>query len=176
MDWKSTLVSLAVSAVCAVGAWVGVHISTWLKSKATNELTKGAVLAAQEVVGSLVAHAETTLRPAIVAAASNALANGKLSPTDGANLKQAVMTMLKASYPDVIADLEKALGLTSGSSLEVYLSGLIERSLGAQRAAGTLPVPAPAADPIATKIGQAAAALTASTLKVTPAATLPASP
>lgn len=163
MDWKTTLLTVAATSLAGAGTWVMTKLWAYLGARASNEFTKGAVLAAQEVVASVVAHAEVTMKPAILAAAGDML-NGKLSAADGANLKTSVMTTLKVTYPDIVADLEKHLGLDSGSATDVYLSGLVERVLGAQQVAGTLPsanAAKPPVDPIAANIGKAAAALTA---------------
>lgn len=160
-DWKTSLLALVGTALASACAWALSKLWAYLQAKATNEVTKGAVQLAQEVVASVVAHS-VALRAAVMTAGSDLL-NGKWTQADVDAIKANALATLKATYPDVLSSLEKILG-NSSSAIETYFSGLVVRYLSQQSQAQAAAAPAAApslVDPIAAKIGQAAAALTA---------------
>lgn len=83
-----------------------------------------------DLAQSVVAHIEAEMRPKLV----TALADGRLTPEERLALKEQAMRLLKdALAAEGLKKLEKVRGL-AGPTLEVYLSGLLERALGSQRA------------------------------------------
>lgn len=124
----------------AIAAAVGA-LTKWLIGRTTSTVAGSAIAAAGELVQSIVAHVEVHIRPEIQAAFSD----GKLTPEEKLRLKSRALELVKQALAENgMERLQKALGLSNVSGVYVYLSGLIERALGVQRAAGTLPPPAPA--------------------------------
>jgi hypothetical protein len=101
------------------------------KSKTT---TMGRIwLGAWETVQSIVAHIEVTLRPTL----QGVLADGKVTAVEASHLKAEALRIAKEAFGDKgLAQIGRYFG-----PAEVFLSGLIERALGLQRKAGTLPPP-----------------------------------
>jgi hypothetical protein len=143
IDWSPILDAL-VGLVFAAATAAIAALAKWLLNRSTSTLAGSAIAAAAEVAQSVVAHAEVHLRPQVKAA----LADGHLTPQEAAALKAQALQLLKEALAEQgLTRLEKALGLSTDASLSVYLSGLLERALGLQRASGTLPPPAPASVP-----------------------------
>lgn len=90
----------------------------------------------------VVAHAEAELRPAI----QKALADGQLTPEEGAQLKKAAVALLRDGAMAQIGDLEKSFGLTPGG-VDTLLSGMIERAIIVMKPAVPA-TPAPVTPPV----------------------------
>lgn len=132
-----TVLTLAVTIAAGM-------VSKWLNAKA--ETSKLATVGFQvwEGATSIVAHLETTLRARL----GDALKDGKLSAAEKDSIKKEAMRELKAWLgEDGLARLMKVFG-ASEAAMDTYLSGVIERTLGVQRASGTLPVPTAGVLPI----------------------------
>ena len=172
MDWKSWVVTVVVGGLGTVLMAVGAKVYAWLSLKAKSAGAALALNALYAIVEAAVAHAQVELKPELQSIASNAL-NGRLSASDAAQLKAAVMRIVKDMASDLLPKLEKYVGLTSGSQIDTMISGMIERAVSAIGPSWSSPV----TDPVAASIGRAAAALSAapgsSVLKVTPASTMP---
>lgn len=125
--------TLAVGALAALGTAIA-----WLLSKIRGMKLEQAFVVATEVVRSVVAHVEVEIRPLV----AKALEDGKLSAQEGRELKAKALELVKTALgKQALGVLVRALG---EGGVTVYLSGLIERMLGVQRAAGVLPPPPPA--------------------------------
>lgn len=125
-----SLVGVALTALLAAGtAWV------IRRSKGTwQDLVLSRVW---ELVSSTVAHVEVHSRPMV----AKALADGRLTAQEAAELKGKALELVKQGLGEAgLEQLEKIMGT---SAVGTYLSGLIERALGLQRAAKTLPPPQP---------------------------------
>jgi hypothetical protein len=94
------------------------------------------------VVQAAVAHAEAELRPEF----QKALADGTLTPEEGAALKAATMKLVRESAAGALSELEKSFGVTSGSLLDTLVSGLVERAVTLLKVDAT-PTTMPAAPP-----------------------------
>jgi hypothetical protein len=128
--------------VIALATWLASKLTAYLDALSTRNKAATALDTAWHLMSSLVAHAEVALRPTI----KNALSEGKLTPEEGAKLKAAVLQTFKQTVGNEgLAELEAALGVAQGGTVDTFLSGLVERTLGIQRAAGTLPPPVPGA-------------------------------
>lgn len=109
----------------------------WLRQKAKDSKTGQVLVRAWELAQSVVAHVEVHMRPQFRAA----FADGKLTAEERTKLKAEALRLMKEGLGDHgMNALRGALGIF-GPSVEVFLSGLIERALGVQRRAGTLPPP-----------------------------------
>lgn len=89
-----------------------------------------------ELARSVVAELEVTLRPQL----QKALADGRLSPEEGAALKKAALDLLKTKAPASL--LEAAKGIF-GPILDTWLGGLVERA----NAENAVLTPEPIANP-----------------------------
>lgn len=130
LDAPKSLLELALQYVVApaiplIGAGlltVLAKLSAYLgeKGKESRAARAGAVFA--DLVRSTVAHAETELRPKI----QLALADGRLTPEEAAELRTAALEMVKGHAP---ADLKKAAEESFGAlGLDLWLKGLVERA------------------------------------------------
>lgn len=152
MDFKGTLLSIFVEQlipviVTAVGLTLTAafgYLTVLIKKKADAEgqsatASKGlAILArATELMKNVVAHSEAELRPIIQKAA----ADGTLIPSEGAEIKAKALEIFKREMgTEGMAALKEVLG----GSIDIFLSGLLERvlvSLKIQKAAGEASVP-----------------------------------
>lgn len=133
-----TLLNLAYT-LAALGIAAAAALATrWFMARAAESATGRALLTAWELAQSVVAHVEVHLRPTL----QGAMKDGKLSAAEKIAIKTEALKLLKdALGKEGLAAITKALG-SWGPGVEVYLSGLIERALGGQRKAGTLPPPA----------------------------------
>jgi hypothetical protein len=130
-----TLAALGIAAAAALA-------TRWLVAKAAESAAARAMLTAWELAQSVVAHVEVHLRPTL----QGALKDGKLTAAEKITIKAEAVKLLKDALGDKgLAALQKVLG-NWAPGVETYLSGLIERALGVQRAAGTLPPPAAPTD------------------------------
>jgi hypothetical protein len=130
-----TLAALALVAGLAMGV-------KWLNERAQANKTLLFLAKLSEIAQSIVAHVEAEIRPTM----GSVLADGKLSPVERLTVKAEAMRRFRdALADDGLKDLEGLLGLSGDGPVATFLSGLIERALGIQRAAGTLPPPAPVA-------------------------------
>lgn len=117
--------------------------SVWLARKAKESSLARLAAHAFDLAQSVVAHIESEMRPKL----TSALADGRLTPEERLELKEQAMRLLKEALAEKgLAQLEKVRGLT-GSATQVYLSGLVERALGAQKAVGKLAALAESARP-----------------------------
>ncbi|MFZ5440445.1 MAG: hypothetical protein ACOZQL_10575 [Myxococcota bacterium] len=98
------------------------------------------------LVQSAVAHAEAEIRPML----QTALADGKLTPEEGAALKAKVIEVLRTTAADQLGQLVKAFGLPEGA-ISTLLSGLVERAVALLKESPApspaVPAPAPAPAP-----------------------------
>lgn len=91
------------------------------EGKASKAALVGATFA--ELASSAVAHLDAEMRPRLQAA----LADGKITAEEGAELKAEAMRILKEHAP---ADLKKAAeGMFGAAGLDIWLSGLVERAV-----------------------------------------------
>jgi len=112
----------------------------WLNERTASNRALKVLGQVAEVVQSVVAHVEISMRPLV----QKALEDGKLTPEEATELKKHALDLVKDSLgTEGLEALKRALGLTGDGAVATYLSGLVERALGLQRAAGTLPPPAP---------------------------------
>jgi hypothetical protein len=133
-----TVLMAAYTAVAAVLAAAGGALAVWLSRKAQTHAVFAAIAKAWEVTTSVVAYVEVSIRPTV----KKSFADGKLTPEEAKELRDQALELVKAGLgAATITQLEKHLG--GQNSLTVFLRGLIERALGTQRAAGTLPPPPP---------------------------------
>lgn len=112
-----------VGLVALIGA-AGAALTYWLSGKDTKvfSILSRLWVLAQGVVG----HVEAKVRPTI----QKALADGKLSPEERAQIQAEAMAAFKEAIgPMGIAEVKKVLGIGDGG-VEVLLSGLLERALG----------------------------------------------
>jgi hypothetical protein len=132
----ASLVGLGVLAAMAL-------LAKWLGEKAKDSKAARVALNVWELAQAVVAHVEVHIRPTI----REVLADGKLTADEGKRVKAEALKLLREALGEHgLKELKGALGLF-GPQVEVYLSGVIERALGIQRAVGTLPPPAPATRP-----------------------------
>jgi hypothetical protein len=116
--------------------------AAWLRARGQTSKALHVLGQVAEIVQSVVAHVEVSMRPLVV----KALEDGKLSKEEAAELKKHALDLVKDSLgTQGLEALKRALGLSGEGAVMTYLSGLVERALGIQRAAGTLPPPAPGA-------------------------------
>lgn len=88
------------------------------------------------MVQSIVAHAEVELRPQF----AKAMADGKLTPEEGSQLKLEVVRLVKDGAKPALEQLAKDFAM-DGGALELLLSGLIERAVSLLKVD---PTPSPA--------------------------------
>lgn len=94
---------------------------SYLGAKATESKTANVAFVFAELANSIVVDLEKNVRPQI----QRALADGKLSPDEGAELKAAAMKTLKEKAPaGLLMSAQKAFG----PILETWLGGLVERA------------------------------------------------
>lgn len=125
-----TLASVAVTAAAGM-------LTAYLAKKRT--AANWAIVASWvwDLTLSVVAHMEATVRPAM----GRALADGRLTASEAADIKrQALEALRQALGTEGIARLQAILG---PGAITVYLSGMVERALGLQKAlAAGAPAPA----------------------------------
>lgn len=97
---------------------------TYLHSKEKDGRAFAALAQATELVQTYVARADVELRPEF----QKALADGKLTPEEGAALKAKVLEMLKRDMPPALMAL---LGKVLGTAVDGWLSGKVEQAVAA---------------------------------------------
>lgn len=107
------------------------QLVAFLRSKSSESKVASITAVFAEAARSTVAELEVTLVPQVKAA----LADGVLTPEEGAKIKQAALDTLKTKLPPSL--LASASGLF-GPFLDTWLKGLIERSVSAQKPVTTL--------------------------------------
>lgn len=141
LQWVSTAVlGLLLFGVSLLGVY--------LRGRAKDSKVWGAVNSLWVLMQTAVAHAEAELRPEI----AKALADGKLTPEEGAALKAKVLEIFKSMAGEKIRELADLLKLGE-TGVGVFLSGLLERAVVAGKVPGvpgsssptsSSPAPAPA--------------------------------
>lgn len=116
------LALLGTALVAAVG-----KLTTYLHSKEKDGRAFAALAQASELVAAYVAKADVELRPEF----QKALADGKLTPEEGAALKAKVLELLKRDMP---ASLMALLSKVLGGAVDGWLSGKVEQAV-AEKAA-----------------------------------------
>jgi hypothetical protein len=111
-----SLLGLGVVALMAVGA-------RYLSGRASESKVWRVLSRAYMVVQAVVSHAEVALRPTM----ARVLADGKLTPEEAKELKAEVLRLVKEALGDQLDELVRTLKL-SGSTVDVFLSGLIEQA------------------------------------------------
>jgi len=107
------------------------QLVAFLRSKSKESKVASITAVFAESAHSIVAELEVTLVPQ----AKAALADGVLTPEEGAKIKQQALDTLKTKLPPSL--LASASGLF-GPFLDTWLKGLIERSVSAQKPVTTL--------------------------------------
>lgn len=137
MDFKSALLSVFVEQllpviVTAVGLAITAafgYLTVWIKKKSEAEgasalQTKGLTIIARatEMMKNVVAHSEAELRPIVQKAADD----GQLTSAEAAEIKAKTLEIFKREFgTEGLLALKEVLG----GSLDVFLSGLLERVL-----------------------------------------------
>jgi hypothetical protein len=130
----SALTLLVLGVTVAAG-----FLTRWLLVKGQTSAMWRVWARAWEVVQSVTAHVEVHMRPLLM----TSISDGKLSREEAEKLKEQAIKLAKESLGEKgLEQVRKFFGTE-----ELFLSGLIERALGTQRKAGTLPPPAPATVP-----------------------------
>lgn len=166
MNWTNvapTVVPIVLSVLGTALVWVAVHAGGYLKSKMTSTAMVWAYDLLSATASSLAAHVKSELAPAL----TSMLSDGSISAADFALLQTALVKVLKETLTDQLGAIKKGLGISDDGALNTIISGIATKVLAA-----TTTVQQPfssSADPVAAKIGQAAAALTAAA----PAASAP---
>lgn len=137
MDFKSALLSVFVEQLLPVlgTALAGVivaafgYLTWWLRQKSQAEgasalQSKGLTIVARatELMKNVVAHSEAEIRPLI----QKATADGELTTAEAAEIKAKTLEIFKREFG---AEGLGALKDVLGGSLDVFLSGLLERVL-----------------------------------------------
>jgi len=144
LQWVST----AVLGLILLGVSL---LGVYLRGRAKDSKVWGAVNSLWVLMQTAVAHAEAELRPKI----AKALADGKLTPEEGAALKAKVLEIFKSMAGEKIRELADLLKLGE-TGVGVFLSGLLERAVAAGKSPGvpgsssptsSSPAPAPGNQP-----------------------------
>lgn len=115
------VVTPAIPVVLGLVSWALKALATFLKTKSETNKAAHVALVFGEMAQSIVADLEVTLRPQL----QKALADGKLSPEEGAKLKAEALRVLKEKAPP---QLLAAAGGIFGPMVDTWLSGLVERA------------------------------------------------
>lgn len=125
MDWKFVVYGAVVAAVLGLMGLLG----KFLAEKAKGNKLFSVAFQLEELVKSVVAHAEAEIRPEI----QKALDDGSLNADEAKLLKAKAMELLKAALGDTVKGLPKVLGIEE-SAIGMFLSGLIEQAVVKQKA------------------------------------------
>lgn len=146
--WWGSIFPALITAVTALVTWLAKKAADYFKAKSEEA---GASVAATlfntnmskllVLLDSLVADANVRLKPKL----ASFMADGKLSPEEGAQLKAELLAMVKEKAGP---DLLKFIGSIGGGVLDNVLSGLLEQSVARMKpttpSAEPDPVPPPA--------------------------------
>ncbi len=139
-----TLLTLAGLGLTALLGWGAV----FLAAKAKQSKLAALALELYELAQSIVVHVEVNMRADLRAA----LKDGALNEIEKVALKREAMRLFKEALAEHgLKKLEKLKGL-AGPAVEVYLSGLLERALGVQRAVAPRRIALREGDTIATRV------------------------
>lgn len=116
------------TALGAATVWAVSRLATWLHSKGEESKLFRLTATVADLAHSVVAELNATLRPQL----ASALADGVLTPEEGAKLKAAALDVLKNKLP---AGLQTLASQVFGSAVDTWLGGHIERAVSAQAAA-----------------------------------------
>ena len=119
-----TLATLAV-------IWLGMQGGRWLSARA--QANKLALVGERlwAVASGIVAHVGVGMKPKF----ASMMADGKINAAEAHELKAEAMRLIKEGLGvHGLAEVRKVFGLETGAALDVFLSGLVERALGAQKA------------------------------------------
>lgn len=115
------LVAPLIPLVGGALVWALKALVSFLNTRKDESKVAGVSLAFAELAQSVVIELETTMRPQL----QKALADGKLSPEEGAALKTEALRILKEKAP---AGLMSAASAVFGGALDTWLGGLVERA------------------------------------------------
>lgn len=130
------MIAVYIAIAAAVVGLAGV-VGYWLSVKAKESKVWAVVNVAYVKLQAIVAHVEVAIRPNV----RKALADGRITPEEGAALKAEAIKLFRDAAGTEIEDLKKYLNLGEGA-LAVFISGLLEKALSAFKAdtAGPQPV------------------------------------
>lgn len=122
-----TLLTVIGAAVALLLARAG----QWLNEKAKTSKIAAVGEKLFNVGSAVVHHVETELRPEV----QKAIADGVVTPEEGAHLKKRAMDLFKEALgANGIKELGSVLGVVGGS-VEVFLSGVLEKALNVKKLA-----------------------------------------
>jgi len=133
---------LVLAAIGTGLTWALTQLGMWIAARAKG--TRLGVVAERvfEIAKSVVVHVEREIRPKVV----SAMEDGKLTKEEADELKREAVRLLKEALGQRgLKDLGSVLKMAAGP-MEIYLSGVIERALGAQKMSGTMPQLLPISD------------------------------
>ncbi len=136
----STLLQMLIAAAVAALVALVVFAARWLSAQTKSTTLLAVITEAKETMLSVVAYIEAEIKPALLAAQ----ADGIVTREEGEKLKAQAIKIFKIALADRgMARLKRALGLTDEpllmrndkqTGVDVFVSGLVERSLSAQKA------------------------------------------
>lgn len=122
--WEMVLQYVVAPGLAIVGPLLIAALAklvSYLGAKATESKTANVAFVFAELANSVVVDLEKNVRPQL----QRALADGRLSPEEGAELKAAAMKTLKEKAPSgLLMAAQKAFG----PIFETWLGGLVERA------------------------------------------------
>lgn len=118
-----SVAGLLVSLLLAAGVWAVKKLADYLHAKASSSRLFGALAALDDLVLSAVTSVENTLKPQL----TSFQADGKLTPEEAKQLKDAAIAAVKATLgTEGWATLQKLLSILVGGSIDDLLAQKVE--------------------------------------------------
>lgn len=136
---QGAVVLLSIALTAALAAF-----ARFLFARTKGTIAEGAVQRLWSVFSMAGEHFHATMKPAVL----EALADGKITPEEWADLKKKLVDLVKTEFGPVVGGAIKALGFLPAGA-ETFLSGMAERALKGivEKAGGAAPTSAPVPDP-----------------------------